>query len=48
MYFHHAEWPGEWITATRKLLYNEFDWSYHFRKDFAQSEANEMALVVHN
>jgi hypothetical protein len=48
MYFHQAGWPGEWITAARKLLRDEFDRSYRFREDITQSGANEMASAVHN
>jgi hypothetical protein len=48
MYFHQAGWPGEWIAAARKLLHDEFNWSYHFREDIMQSGANEMASAVCN
>jgi hypothetical protein len=45
MYFHQAGWLGDWIAAARKLLCDEFDQSYRFRKDIAQNEAG---LMVRN
>jgi hypothetical protein len=48
MYFHRAGWPGDWIAAVRKLLWDKFDWSYHFREDVAQPGENESCLTVHN
>ena len=48
MYFHRAGWPGDWIAAARKLLRDEFDWSYHFREDVAQQGGNEAGSMVRN
>jgi len=46
MYFHRAGWPGDWIAAVRKLLWNEFDQSYHFREDVAWPGGNETGSTV--
>jgi len=48
MYFHRAGWLGDWIMAVRKLLRDEFDQTYHFREDIAQSGGNEAGSLVCN
>jgi len=48
IYFYRARWPGDWIAAVRKLLWDKFDWSYCFRENIAQLGGNESCSMVYN
>jgi hypothetical protein len=48
-YFQHAGWTAEWTATTKKIVWDKFDYNYHFRDEVTLAtgltDTNEAATV---